>query len=599
MHLITNLFIVFVYSYSLRCNPMKKEKQTVFTLNGFRDLITSLDSGRAFNAVDDYNVILFGFYKINYNPNTEVFSLFQKKYISLNSFEWVKIKSPSHYVLRSSTFYYGNGGADSDFINFFSKIAEEAAKNIVNDLLSHGLKLKDHFQCKLLSVNDEFKEFIRDVETLNSRNNVATIQYGISQLWYSFPELIISKNNILLALESDDTGMLNAVNGNYYLHTPESLRLICNDIFTGGMYSGGWRHAVKGYGKWLRTISSSSYRHIMGKVYWSRSYTDLSIYNYNLMVKRKISTTHSGNLSFFLQLPTFNTREMKSFDYSNKSFHRLMTKIPDLAWLTKADVKRIRKIPASVQKAFFPRENCDFKLKNNIFSPAHITKMTLCLFIYKLNDIDKFPTPVIKKLVDRLQIFYEDPSYERILVQWLQFHSRVYKQNGYIAHKVQWERYINEICHAFDYIYYHEGAVTIQKNQNWFSIWQQVCRWNHRIHSVKNKWLIWEASLLTDGDFDDVSFKELLSTEELITEGYEMNHCVGCYDNRCYEKRYRVFSLKHDDLRATLGLRVDGLNGSVAIDQLQGYGNSVPGAIFSPVAKKLVSALNKKILNAA
>ncbi|MBJ8931572.1 PcfJ domain-containing protein [Citrobacter freundii] len=579
---------------------MKKQKNIVLTLNGFRELITSFDSGRAFNAVDEYNVVLFGFYKINYNPNTEVFSLFQKKHTSFNSFEWVKIKSPSHYVLRSSTFYYGNGGADSDFINFFSKIAEEAAKNIVNDLLSHGLKLKDHFQCKLLSVNEEFEEFMRDAETLKSRNNVATIQYGISQLWYSFPELIVSKNSILLALESDDAGMLKTVNGNYYLHTPESLRLICSDIFTGGMYSGGWRHAVKGYGKWLRTVSSKGYRHIMGKVYWSRSFTDLSIYNYNLMVKRKISTINSGNLSLFLQLPTFNMREMKSFDYSNKSFHRLITKIPNLAWVTKADVKRIRKIPVSVQKSFFPKEGCDFKLKNNIFTPAHIVKMTLCLFIYKLNDIDKFPTPVIKQLIDRLEMFYEDPSYERILLQWLQFHSRVYKQHGYIAHKVQWGVYINEICHAFDYIYYHEGAVTIQKNQNWHSIWQQVCRWNHlRINSVSMRGLKWEASLLSNGEIDGVSFKELLNSKELITEGYEMNHCVGCYDNRCYEKGYRIFSLRHGDLRATLGLRVDATNSSVSMDQLHGYGNSSPEALFLPVTKKLVSALNKKILNAA
>lgn len=578
---------------------MKKQKKIVFTLNGFRDLITSFDSGRAFNAVDEYNVVLFGFYKINYNPNAQLFSLFQKKYTSINSFEWVKIKTPSHYVLRSSTFYYDHGGVDSNFMNFFSKIAEEAAKSVINDLIYHGLKLKDHFPCKLLLINEELVEYIRDIEKLKSRNNVTTIQYGISQLGYGLTALIPSNKNILLALESDGNGMLNTVNEDYYLHTPESLEIICKDIFTGGLYSGGWRHAIKGYGKWLRAVSSTNYRHIMGKVYWNRSFTDLSIYNYNLMAKRRISTTHSGNLSLFLQLPTFNLREMKSFDYSNKSFHRIITKIPDLAWVTKTDVKRIRKIPVSVQKEFFPKENCDFKPKNNFFSPIHITRMIRCLFIYKFKDIDKFPTPVIKRLVSRLDIFYEDPSYERILVQWLQFHSRVYKQNGYIAHKRQWEAYVNEICHAFDYIYYHRGAVTIHKNQNWFSIWQQVCRWNHRLHSVKNRWLIWDASVLSDGEFDDISFKELLNTEELITEGYEMNHCVGCYDNRCYEKRYRVFSLNHGDLRATLGLRVDGLNGSVSIDQLQGYGNSEPGAIFPPVAKKLVSALNRKILNAA
>jgi hypothetical protein len=73
----------------------------------------------------------------------------------------------------------------------------------------------------------------------------------------------------------------------------------------------------------------------------------------------------------------------------------------------------------------------------------------------------------------------------------------------------------------------------------------------------------------------DFFFAPLLSTKELVSEGWHMQHCVATYDAQCAKGLYQVFSIR--DLLgkrlATLGLAYGGCGWKV--HQCLGKGNTV------------------------
>lgn len=71
-------------------------------------------------------------------------------------------------------------------------------------------------------------------------------------------------------------------------------------------------------------------------------------------------------------------------------------------------------------------------------------------------------------------------------------------------------------------------------------------------------------------------FRELLSTAELVSEGEALQHCVGEYDQACYEGRSKIWSLECDRGAGTESILTLEVVEEETITEIRGYGNRLP-----------------------
>ena len=71
-------------------------------------------------------------------------------------------------------------------------------------------------------------------------------------------------------------------------------------------------------------------------------------------------------------------------------------------------------------------------------------------------------------------------------------------------------------------------------------------------------------------------FRELLSTAELVSEGEALQHCVGEYDQACYEGRSKIWSLGCDRGAGTKKILTIEVVEEETITEIRGYRNRLP-----------------------
>ena len=81
-------------------------------------------------------------------------------------------------------------------------------------------------------------------------------------------------------------------------------------------------------------------------------------------------------------------------------------------------------------------------------------------------------------------------------------------------------------------------------------------------------------------------FRELLSTAELVSEGEVLQHCVGEYDQACYEGRSKIWSLGCDHGAGTKRILTIEVVEEETITEIRGYRNRRPTPKESNIVRR-------------
>lgn len=146
----------------------------------------------------------------------------------------------------------------------------------------------------------------------------------------------------------------------------------------------------------------------------------------------------------------------------------------------------------------------------------------------------------------------------------------------------------------FDYLDNEPSAST--KGATWASLMRKQHVWHmefvrKEMERRKEEGGCWSwapyVQHLVQGKLEAVS---LNTSDDLWEEGSLMNHCVGGYDQNCYQNVSRIYSIRRGEERvATLEIRKEA--GKLTIGQLYGCGNSV-------VKDRSVVMFSKQVLSA-
>lgn len=129
------------------------------------------------------------------------------------------------------------------------------------------------------------------------------------------------------------------------------------------------------------------------------------------------------------------------------------------------------------------------------------------------------------------------------------------------------------------------------RNSNWASLlrkqqeWHDMAGWNLGLSDDDVPDTFW-GSALDHLDIDGCNIRSLNSSQELISEGREMHHCVSTYRQDCERGVSKIFSIQSNDGRSTLELRQS--EGVWDISQHRGVWNSSPPIAHQRVAVKLL-----------
>lgn len=95
---------------------------------------------------------------------------------------------------------------------------------------------------------------------------------------------------------------------------------------------------------------------------------------------------------------------------------------------------------------------------------------------------------------------------------------------------------------------------------------------------------------LQQGDLEAIS---LNNSDDLWEEGAVMSHCVGGYDQACYQNQSRIYSIRRNGERVST-LEIRRVDGKLTIGQNYGPGNSIiKDVAVIRLAKKVLSACNR------
>ncbi|KVP65589.1 hypothetical protein WJ96_04270 [Burkholderia ubonensis] len=98
------------------------------------------------------------------------------------------------------------------------------------------------------------------------------------------------------------------------------------------------------------------------------------------------------------------------------------------------------------------------------------------------------------------------------------------------------------------------------------------------------------VQMLQQGDLEAIS---LNNSDDLWEEGTAMSHCVGGYDQACYQNESRIYSIRRNGERVST-LEIRRVAGKLTIGQNYGPGNSIiKDVAVTRLAKRVLSACNR------
>ncbi len=222
-----------------------------------------------------------------------------------------------------------------------------------------------------------------------------------------------------------------------------------------------------------------------------------------------------------------------------------------------------------------------------------------------------YPSSIVLKLLNIIARVPLDPCYDdrrpipsnklivHIVQRWAHYFLPMAGQVKVRKQKDQWRRALNQFQDIWDWMLNEE--VALHKNQTWYSLTQQHERWIAKLN-VENqaKAEALDATTWTSCQnaymLPKVSIEEITAGQRLRQEGREMEHCVFSYLEDCAKGRYRVFSLKREKERATLGLSQDPITLQCQYDQLRGAQNELSSREMEQATRQLIQQINTKII---
>ncbi|MCD1416877.1 PcfJ domain-containing protein [Vibrio parahaemolyticus] len=190
--------------------------------------------------------------------------------------------------------------------------------------------------------------------------------------------------------------------------------------------------------------------------------------------------------------------------------------------------------------------------------------------------------------------------YQRVVLRWAQYFRTMVGQVKVRKQSEQWRRALRQFDDIFDWVVREDVAV--HKNQTWYSLVQQHDCWiaelnaHRQAQDAEQDETTWQAAKWTPFDAQGITIEEITLGKRLREEGQEMEHCVFSYLWDCSQQRYRVFSLRSESERATLGLYIDPVTHRCRYDQLRSRGNGEVETVLERVANQLIKQINANVV---
>lgn len=577
----------FLVAFFIGANMIKNERQSISTIKEDEVDIYRMCKERGvdlFVSVDEcektLTLTLCNSFRIIYDKIKCCYLIHRLKQVDKNNSKWISLQSKVRDSLTSRLPIYYNRGQNSDKY-FFEFVLRKSIGYLLTDLINAGVHITGKCETALVhvtnrkiervKVNDENQRYYSYIK---STHKTSTFSVG-------------EKRKIIF---DDDTQPCGKIDELVFLK-------FCAGIY----FTSSWRQAGMLLGQQIRKTLDNKITHAMLRVNHNKMYNEFTLQDYIKFGNKWVISGECDSLYPLLKIvDSLRSGKDKYFcDGTNDFFiERLKCCGVDFS---RSEIKALRKASPGCVGIIADAINCrmcgDASLSGLIAEDREKVRIATKLLRDRTVK-SKYPAKVIKKVIETLWFddvgVFEAVAHERLLNLWLSHYSGVWKQHGYKNHLNEWNRYISQLEHVFDWVRVGEGVV--HKNQDWTSIWRNVLQWNPKadknISSAR-----WEAANIPQPllKHESVEIAELIDAPALYTEGQEMHHCVYGYWKACYEGRYRVFSVKSENERATLGVIRDGKK--LQLQQMYSYANNPVSAELTKSVKILLSRINKSSLS--
>lgn len=564
-------------TFFIGANMIKTEEQSVSTISEDEVDIYRMCKERGvdlFISVDECErtlvLTLCNSFRIIYDKIKCCYLVHRLKQIDKNSSKWISLQSKVRDSLISKLPIYYSRRQNSDKM-FFDFVLRKSISYLLTDLINAGVRVTGSCKTELVyirnkktervRVNDEYRGYCRRV-----KGTQKTSSFFIGE-----------KRKITYEDDTQSGGKID--------------ELMFSKFCAGIYFSSAWLHAGKLLGQQIRKTLNSNMIHAMLRVHYDKMYNEFTLYDYIQFLNKWDFSGECDSLYPLLRIVDSlgASKEKHLCDGTNDFF------VETLKYFgidfSRSEIKSLRKAPSG----------CVGVIANSIINHTwnglraeDREKVRIATKLLRDRTVrTKYPAKVIKKVIETLWFddvgVFEAAAHERLLTLWLSHYNGVWKQHGYKNHLNEWNRYISQLEHVFDWVRVGEGVV--HKNQDWTSIWRNVLQWNPKadknISSAR-----WESANISHLllKHESVEIAELVDAPALYTEGQEMHHCVYGYWKACYEGRYRVFTVKSENERATLGVIRNG--NKLQLQQMYSYANNPVSAELAKSVKIMLSRIN-------
>lgn len=218
--------------------------------------------------------------------------------------------------------------------------------------------------------------------------------------------------------------------------------------------------------------------------------------------------------------------------------------------------------------------------------------------------IKHYPVKVIYWIIDYLECRYQyerDEEIYRVCSKWLEYNRDLFKNIGFRECHIQpwersrWEMEKNQLCHVIDWVLDDYEAPIIHKNQEWPSFWRLSENWTQQLRRhAKSEITAWKGTGINWESIDN-DVREIITFDDLCSEGQEMEHCVASYAPLCASGKYIAISVYMEKERATLGLSRKEHNSIYQFDQMRGFHNQAVSKNMIQKGNDILKSINSSI----
>lgn len=576
-------------TFFIGANMIKTEEQSVSTISKGEVDIYRMCKERGvdlFVSVDEcektLTLTLCNSFRIIYDKVKCCYLIHRLKQIDKNNSKWISLQSKVRDSLISKLPIYYSRRQNSDKI-FFEFVLRKSISYLLTDLINAGVRITGSCKTELVYINNKETETERVRVSDEYRGYCRRLKGNQKTSSFSIGE----KRKITFEDDTQSGGKLD--------------ELMFSKFCAGIYFSSAWLNAGKLLGQQIRKTLNSNIIHAMLRVHYDKMYNEFTLYDYIQFWNKWDFSGECDSLYPLLRIvDSLRSGKDKYFCDGTNDFFIEKLKCCGVDF-SRSEIKALRKASPGcvgiIADAINYRMCGDASLSGLIAEDREKVRIATKLLRDRTVK-SKYPAKVIKKVIETLWFddvgVFEAVAHERLLTLWLSHYSGVWKQHSYKNHLNEWNRYISQLEHVFDWVRVGEGVV--HKNQDWTSIWRNVLQWNPKadknISSAR-----WEAANIPQPllKHESVEIAELVDAPALYTEGQEMHHCVYGYWKACYEGRYRVFTVKSENERATLGVIRDGKK--LQLQQMYSYANNPVSAELSKSVKILLSRINKSFIS--